>query len=369
MCGFREELPLPLSHEVHSPVGQLVATSRRIGALGGNAVVYGEPGTGKEALAHLINEAAGGEAPFLLLRCRGREEGAIIRDLFGGPGGTHGGMLLEARGGTLLLEDVGELTVEIQGRLVHAIAAGSLPDTAGGARHLRLVGTTTRDLLPLVAGGAFRRDLYDLLSTKLRLPPVRERCDDVLAIVDRAWSLLGDRSVLGGGARALLRQYSWPGNAREIAEFVRRLATNSPGPVITVRDVERELFMMTTGLSCWGPPDDPVAIGASTTLEPIATGIRRILLEAGHPFVDEERVDLVSLLHSVESGLVDWALQRSGGSRTGAAQLLRIGRTTLVEKVRRRRGLPKLTVLSDHSSVPVGATEEYAQELKCLRTP
>jgi sigma-54 specific flagellar transcriptional regulator A len=362
MSGVGEKVPLWLSHGADSPMVSVIASARRLGAAGGNALVCGEAGTGKEALARLIHEAANPAAPFLVLRCGGRDQREVALELFGAAGpspGQRGGMLAEASGGTLFLEEVAELSAELQARLVHDLAADGGLETAGDPRTPRLVASSARDLLPLVTGGAFQRELYDALSTTLRLTSLRERRGDILAIVDRAWSSLGSQRVLGDGARALIRQYAWPGNAPEIVGFVRRLVTNSVAPVITVRDVERELFMMTTGLSCWGPADDPSAVVASSEAEPRATAVRRVLAEAGQPFAEDDRVDLPSLMHGVEAALIDWALQRTAGNRSGAAQLLGIRRTTLVEKLRRRRGLPDHAGLDPELRLPTedGCTE------------
>jgi DNA-binding NtrC family response regulator len=340
MTDVRERLPLSLAHETGSPIATAVAAARRVGPSGANALVYGEPGTGKEALARIIHDAADPAAPFAIVRCHGREDRAVALELFGAADGAPGAGrgVLAARRGTLLLEEVTALGPELQGRLADALADESSLDHAVPAR-ARVVGTSTQEVLPLVASGAFRRDLYDVLSSKLRLPPVRERRDDVLAVVDRAWTSLGERRVLADGARALVREYTWPGNAREIVEFVRLLAAGSRGPVITVRDVERELFAMTTGLTCWGPPDAGAAEGPRSAETP-ATATRRLLLDAGLAFAGDEGVDLVCVLRSVEAGLIEWALQRAAGNKAGAAHLLGIHRTTLVEKLRRRRGSP-----------------------------
>lgn len=340
MEPMSHKLPLPLTHGVGSPIAKAIAAARRLGRTGGSVLVYGEPGTGKGALARLVHEGASLAGPFLILRCGGRDEGALTVELFGGPGAApdaRRGVLAQAGGGTLYLEEVGDLPIESQGRLVSALAEEDGPGPRGDAPRARLVASSTRDLLPLVARGSFRRDLYDSLATKLRLRPVRERNRDVLAIVDRIWASRGERRVISEGARALMQEYTWPGNAREIVGFVQRLAASCTVPVITVRDVEHELFAMATGLSCWGPPEETAPGAAMGEAEQPATATRRVLLEAGLAFADDERVDLPGVLRRVEGGLIEWALRRTAGNKAGAAQLLGIQRTTLTEKLRRRR--------------------------------
>jgi len=336
-------VPVSLCHGADSALEAVLLSARRAGAAGLDALLWGEPGTGKLDLARLLHDAADPAAPFLMVQCRGREERAVALELFGegtaDPGGRED-KLAAARGGTLVLEEIGELPPELQGKLVQAIMNAERPAARGGARRPRLVATSTRDLLPLVERDAFRRDLYDMLSTKLRLPPLRERRGDVLAIAERAWAAAGERRPIADSARALIGQYAWPGNAFELVSFVRRLALDAAGPVVTVRDVERGLFTMVTGLSCWGPLARAPVDEAPDAAGSAADATRRVLLEAGLAFVGDDRLDLTALLQHVEARLIDWALERAAGSRTAAADLLRMHRTTLVEKLRRRRGPP-----------------------------
>jgi DNA-binding NtrC family response regulator len=305
--------------------------ARRIGASAANAVIVGEPGTGKEDLARVLCAAAvsAHQAP-IVVPGRSRTDDAAVSALFALEEAAS------APGKSVILEDVSELPWELQGRLARTIVPVPGASVAVGA--LRVVATSTRDLLPLVGAGTFRRDLFDALSFSIRLPPRRERREDVLAVAERAWASLGERRVLAEGARDLIRQYDWPGYARELVAFMARLARRSCTCVITVRDVERELFMMTTGLSCWGPPEAPLALEPTAASgDGTGAGPREVLLEAERALSRPDQVDLPSTLRAIETGLIDWALMRAGGSRTEAAQLLGIRRTTLVEKLRRRR--------------------------------
>ncbi len=336
----REAAPVSLCHAADSALEPVLLAARRAGAAGLDALLWGEPGTGKLDLARLLHDAGDPAAPFLVVQCRGREERAVAPELFGGPDPTvQESKLAAAAGGTLLLEEIGELPLELQGRLVQVLVSEEPRAARQGARRGRLVATSTRDLLPLVERDAFRRDLYDMLTAKLRLPPLRERRGDVLAIADRAWAAAGDGRPIADPARALLVQYAWPGNAFEVVSFVRRLASDATGPVVTVRDVERGLFTLVTGLACWGPPARAGADAAPGAPATTADATRRVLLDAGLAFVGDDHLDLTALLQHVEAKLIDWALQRAAGSRTAAAELLGMHRTTLVEKLRRRRGI------------------------------
>jgi sigma-54 specific flagellar transcriptional regulator A len=329
---FRE-LPLSLAHGPGSSIAHTLTKAAAVVASGRNVVIGGEPGTGKEGLARLIHAAASPAAPFVVFACQERGEQEAAAELFGVPGEGEGA-LGAAHGGTLLLDEVGCLPASLQGRLVRTLESQVRVEGA------RLAATTTEDLLARIEGGRFRRDLYDALSTKLRLDPLRERRDDILVVVDQAWRSLGEHRVIASGARELMRDFSWPGNVRQIVDFLSRLATSSSGSVISVRDVERELFTMATGLSCWGPPDAPAAITETSADELPAIAARRVMVEAGLAFVTEEHIDLGPALHNIEDRLIDWALTRADGCKATAAQFLGMQRTTLVEKLRRRQTEP-----------------------------
>ncbi|HET7826766.1 MAG TPA: sigma 54-interacting transcriptional regulator [Anaeromyxobacter sp.] len=312
----------------------VVSVAHRVGVSGSNALVHGESGTGKETVARLVHAA--GLAPEELLfvvACAGRSERDLDDELFG-PAGVAGpapAKLARAAGGTLLLEDVGELPIAVQARLVRCAV-----DAARGARRARVVGTTATDLRALVAAGRFRRDLFDALACHIHVPPLRVRPGDALAILDALWAEVGAGRELAAEARELLRQYTWPGNVREVDSVARRLAASAGPPLISAHDVERHLLAAATGMPLWRverearpapaqelPRADPAfaAAGIDVHLPPDGT----------------RGVDLQAILRRVEATLIGWALDRTGGNKAAAAGLLGLRRTTLVEKIRRLR--------------------------------
>jgi DNA-binding NtrC family response regulator len=332
-----------LVHAPGSPLAAVIASAHRIGASGANAIVIGESGTGKETLARLIH--ATGIAPesrFVVVACGGRGEEVLHAELFGGPGGA--GAVAGARGGTLYLEDVGELPLAIQARLVRDAVDGARDDAGA----LRVVASTTRDLLPDVNAGRFRRDLYDALSCPIRVPPLRDRRADVEEVFERCWAEVGQGRDLTTGAREVLRQYAWPGNVRELDACARRLGASAPGAVVTGRDVERQILAAATGIAEWAlgfdPPAQRPASGGGLLSD--VPELLRGAVDPGLPADPGAPIDLPAVLRRVESGLISWALERTRGNKAAAAELLCIRRTTLVEKIRRLRGL-------DHVPAPV----------------
>lgn len=324
--------PIHLVHAPGSPMAAIVAVAHRVGVSGANVLVCGESGTGKETVARLVHAAGlAPESLFVTVACAGRSEHDLAEELFGaGEGGpVPPAKLAAAGGGTLFLEDVGELPLAVQARLVRC-AVDSAPE---GARRARLVGTSELDLRPLVAAGRFRRDLFDALACPLHLPPLRDRRNDVLAVLDALWREVGDGRDLAPAARELLRRYTWPGNVREVSAIVRRLAASAGPSLVPAREVERHLLAAATGMPLWTLEAGPVATAPGDREDLAAAGV-----DVHLPPDATEKLDLQEVLRRVESTLIGWALDRTRGNKAAAAEILGLRRTTLVEKIRRLRG-------------------------------
>jgi sigma-54 specific flagellar transcriptional regulator A len=348
--------PIHLVHAPGSPMAAVVSVAHRVGVSGANALVHGESGTGKETLARLVHAAGlAPESLFVIVPCAGRSERDLSDELFG-PGGGAEGKLARAAGGTLLLEDVGELPLAIQARLVRSAVDVAPEDTP----RTRIVGTSASDLRPLVAAGRFRRDLFDALSCHIHVPPLRDRRADVLALLDALWREVGDGRELASAARDLLSRYGWPGNVREVDAIVRRLAASAGPPLVGGREVERQLLAAASGMPLWtldreggpeallaGPPADPdlAAAGVDVHLPPHGT----------------HRLDLPDVLRRVEATLIGWALERTGGNKAAAAEILGLRRTTLVEKIRRLRGAAERPVADPALGLAAGGDGAVAR--------
>jgi two-component system response regulator GlrR len=267
-------------HQVLRQVAQVASTDATV-------CIYGESGTGKELVAqalHLASHRSTG--PFVAINCGAIPEGLLENELFGHVQGAFTGaerikrgLLQQAHGGTLLLDEVGELPAPLQVKLLRVLQEREF--YAVGAEQptkvdLRLVAATNRDLSQAVAAGTFRADLYYRLHViPVVLPPLRERRDDIPLLAQhflQRYSQALDKKVQGFTPPALqqLQAYAWPGNVRELANVVERAVIMTTSPLITP-----ELFLLEDKPERVAPPTaaDPPSTdhhgGAGTTPRPV----------------------------------------------------------------------------------------------------
>ncbi|HVZ74592.1 MAG TPA: sigma-54 dependent transcriptional regulator [Polyangia bacterium] len=297
-------------------------------------LVTGESGTGKELLARAIHDLGSTpNGPFVAVNCSALPRDLAESELFGhergaftGAGARRAGVFEEASGGTLVLDEIGELPLELQPKLLRALETGRVRRVGGVgeiAVRVRVVAMTLRDLASEVARRAFREDLYyRLAGFELALPPLRARRDDV-AVLAASFLREIEREVgprrLEASAIAALRGAPWPGNVRELRNVVRRAA-------ILTRD------RITDGdLDLPAPP--PFRFG-----EEPAPPARRLAVVPAPP---SERADVLRLegltFDEIERHVLRWALERHGGSRRRAARALGMARSTFCDKVKRYR--------------------------------
>jgi two-component system, NtrC family, response regulator GlrR len=202
-------------------------------------LVVGEPGTYKEAFAEAVHQKSGRKGPFLVVDCGGTDAHSLEVELFGderqatqGPDGVQRGMFEAASGGTVFLGEVGELSIELQSKLLRAIDRRQIR-RVGGASPLpvdaRVIASTSRSLRNDLDDRRIRADFYYRITTlQVRIPPLRERLDDIEALVSgivRELGLAGTSegaALLDGEFLAKLARYSWPGNARQLRHHVER---------------------------------------------------------------------------------------------------------------------------------------------------
>ncbi len=225
------------------------ALVEKVAAARTTVLVLGESGTGKEVVARAIHERGGRRGqPFVAINCAAIPEGLIESELFGhergsftGASETKQGLFEVAGSGTLFLDEVGDLPPPVQVRLLRALQERRIR-RVGGSVDLpvaaRIVAATNRDLSREVAEGRFREDLYYRLNViQIRIPPLRDRREDVPAFVEHFLSRfaaeLGRPAMrLAPEAERLLREYRWPGNVRELANVLERAVTLGEGEVI-----------------------------------------------------------------------------------------------------------------------------------------
>jgi DNA-binding NtrC family response regulator len=299
------------------PMRDLAETLRRVAPTGAGVLIVGENGSGKELVARALH-ATGPRSgrPLVIVNCAAVPATLFESELFGHARGAFTGAT-EARrgkfqladGGTLFLDEIGEVPLDLQPKMLRAIESGEVERVGGrGAERVdvRVIAATNRDLEAEVRAGRFRRDLYyRLLVVPIKVPPLRDRRDDIpelaalfLAAACRRHHVREKR--LGAGALGALLAHSWPGNVRELRNAMERVSILAPGEDIAANDLA---FL---------------APGAGSDGEPAPRG----------PF------DLAAEMESHERALVMAVLERSGWRMTRAARELGLERSHLYKKLR-----------------------------------
>jgi DNA-binding NtrC family response regulator len=276
-------------------------------AAGSNATVLllGESGTGKEVMArHLHQQSPRADGPFIALNCATLAGDLLESELFGHEKGaftgahkSKPGSIELAESGTLFLDEVGELGAGVQAKLLRVLQERQF-QRVGGTKTLdadiRIIAATNRDLRKAAEEGAFREDLYYRLNVvSIRLPPLRERSDDLQALVehalDRYTAELGRAPLtISEEAWRLMRAYPWPGNVRELNNVIERAAVLAPDEQIEADDLPEELRELempperdTTGVHAIPSPDSEIRSYRDAVLEAKRSIIRRALEKTG----------------------------------------------------------------------------------------
>jgi len=302
-------------------------------------LILGESGTGKELVAEAIHQLGNRRTgPFIAVNTAAIPGDLIESELFGHEKGAFTGAIArrvgkfeQARGGTLFLDEIGDMPLEAQTRLLRALQSGRIR-RVGGTEEItldcRIVAATNRDLIPMIASGTFREDLYYRLAVvPIALPPLRERADDIEALVrhflgSAASEGLPRRQLTHSGAALLTRQ-PWRGNVRELRNFVYRLALLSRDEVIDAATIEPLL-----ALNRSSPPSFPLDLtdNAPTNFaEALAHWLDRAQPAPGKLYS--------AALAAFERPLFLHAITVTGGNQLRAARLLGINRNTLRKRL------------------------------------
>jgi two-component system nitrogen regulation response regulator GlnG len=303
-------------------------------------LVMGESGTGKELLARALHELGpnpGG--PFVAVNCGALPRELAESELFGhergsftGAGARRAGWFEEASGGTLVLDEIGELPLDLQPKLLRVLESGRLRRIGGSgeiAVRARIVAMTLRNLEGEVQRRSFRADLYyRLAGICLRLPPLRERRGDIPRLaahfLDEIAPEVGPRD-LDGAAVAALAAADWPGNVRELRNVIRRAAILTRGR--TDAGDARDIRIMADALELPVAAPFRLAEASPSPIEPPASL---------PPPVPEDAIRLDGrTFDEIEREVFSWALRRNAGSRRRAARALAVARSTFCDKVRR----------------------------------
>ncbi|MEO6418937.1 MAG: sigma 54-interacting transcriptional regulator [Polyangiaceae bacterium] len=235
-----EQAPLPSAMRFGRLMGASVAMRRlyplceRLAASRVPVIIEGETGTGKEVLAESLHEVCGGTGPFVVFDCTAVSPSLVEAELFGhergaftGAVGSRAGVFEEANGGTLLIDEIGDLELSLQAKLLRVIDRGELRRVGGHKSihvNVRVLAATRRDLDKAVAASRFRDDLFHRLAVaRIELPPLRERAGDVTLLARHFAADMGaTRDALSSELLARFNDYSWPGNVRELRNAVAR---------------------------------------------------------------------------------------------------------------------------------------------------
>jgi len=314
---------------------RLVSLARRIAETDATVLITGESGTGKEVYARFIRDhSARAGAPFVAINCAAIPENMLEATLFGYEKGAftgaltaHAGKFEQAQGGTLLLDEISEMDLGLQAKILRVLQEREV-ERLGSSRTIsldvRLIATSNRDLPEEVRASRFRADLYYRLNVMtLRLPPLRERRGDILPLARRAMQACarGGQAALSLAADAerKLLQHDWPGNARELTNIVQRAAWLASGGIIHAADLD-------TGAAA-GLREGIATAGVPLVAQPAFGGI-----EAETPMRAQE-VGLGHDLKERERELILATLRVTGGSRKLTAERLGISPRTLRHKL------------------------------------
>jgi DNA-binding NtrC family response regulator len=327
----------------HSPPWeQALERARQAAATDADVLIEAESGTGKELIARLIHRLSQRKAgPFVALNCTAFPESLLESELFGhargaftGAVGARPGKFETANGGTLLLDEVGEMPLALQPKLLRALQEREFDPL--GSNHtvhvdIRVIATTNRPLEAAVAEGRFRADLYYRLNViPLSLPALRDRAGDVRELAEHFAGLYappGNAARLSGELMRRLEEQPWPGNVRELANFVRRAIALSRGGEIGVEALEH-------GKN----PAGRVSSAESVLGKNLPKNILPANLSLPLPGHSPEWKAGLSL-EEMERQLFAMTLESTGGNRARAAELLGVSLRTVRNKVR-EFGLP-----------------------------
>ncbi|MGY0799308.1 sigma-54 dependent transcriptional regulator [Lysobacter sp. A286] len=302
-------------------------------------LILGESGTGKEVAARAVHaRSRRHDRPFVAINCGAIPADLLESELFGHEKGAFTGALTQrkgrfemADGGTLLLDEIGDMSMPMQVKLLRVLQERTFERVGGNQTiqcDVRVIAATHRNLESHIADGKFREDLFYRLNVfPIEMPPLRERSDDLpelIAAITRQLSEAGRGQVaLSDGAVEALRHYAWPGNVRELSNLLERLAVLHPVDTVRATDLPARYRAAMPEL-----PDEEPLRESVLDPHPAATVSPRATLPP-------EGMDLRSHIADVELELIRAALEQADGVVAHAAPLLGLRRTTLVEKLRK----------------------------------
>lgn len=304
----------------HILMRRIHALVQRIALTDATVLITGESGTGKEVVARVIhNLSPRADRPFVPINCAAIPHDLLESELFGHARGaftgahtTRAGMFQLADGGTIFLDEIGEIPLSLQPKLLRGLQSGEVRPVGADrpvAVNVRVIAATNKDLAHELEAGTFREDLfYRLQVIPIHLPPLRSRRSDIPLLIshflEKSNSKYGTAAKISPEASVYLWEYDWPGNVRELENVVERLVVLCENSQIGLSDL---------------PPNVCSFVSEKKTPQPT--------------LINKE-LDLRSALRQFEQRLIDEALRLANGNKALAARMLKLKRTTLVAKLR-----------------------------------
>lgn len=305
-------------------------------------LVLGESGTGKELVARAIHKLSGRTGKLVPVNCGAIPEEILESELFGHEKGAFTGAVNSKVGrfqladnGTIFLDEIGEMSPKLQVKLLRVLQE-RVVEPVGSTRsvevNVRVIAATNKDLRDEVRAGRFREDLYYRLQVvPVELPALRARGNDIELLssyfLDRSASQTGAEPLrISADAMDMLRAYNWPGNIRELENLMERVAILADGEVLRPSDLP-EYIQSGKG---------QIGMRSMTSVIEVAEAI------------PEDGLDFNELVNGFENRLITMALEKTNGNKKAAAKLLKLNRTTLVEKIKKKGLEGKIEVITEN---------------------
>ena len=338
-----EDIPLvgrsPAMQELYRALARLMQTDLTV-------MIMGESGTGKELVARALHDyGKRRKGPFVPVNMAAIPRDLIESELFGHEKGSFTGALQrtsgrfeQAEGGTLFLDEIGDMPMDAQTRLLRVLQQGEYT-TVGGRTpiktNVRIVAATHKDLRGAIRQGLFREDLFFRLNVvPLRLPPLRERSEDIPDLVRHFFALAEKeglpRKQIDMAALDRLKRHAWPGNIRELENLVRRLAALYPQETIVESLIEAELIEAETPIVDYSP--DVARAQPESLSESIERHLEAYFAQFGSDIPPPGLYHRI--LRELEAPLISVSLNATRGNQIKAAEMLGLNRNTLRKKIR-----------------------------------
>lgn len=315
-------------------IHNVLVTIEKVSQTETTVLITGESGTGKELVARAIHyNSRRGNRPLIPVSCAAIPEGLLESELFGhvkgaftGAVSTQEGKFVAAQGGTIFLDEIGDMSPKLQVKLLRVLQERRI-EPLGSTQSIdidvRIIAATNQDLEALVQEGRFREDLFYRLNViPVVVPPLRERQEDVLLLAnyfiemyskahDYEWIILNDQ------VKNIFKNYRWPGNVRELENTIERLVVLKHGREITLKDLPEKFSQLTNSFF-------------------VKAGIS----------IPDTGISLRNIVDDFEDTLIRKALDKTDWNKNRAARLLHLNRTTLVEKIKKKKIVRKGPALS-----------------------